>query len=1064
MGRRMTWERRALQVALALSVLNFQSSCRAENFTVGFLISSVHFFQFSALRIGAAVNVAVDRINDDTDILPNDTLRFTHYNSACNNRVSLDRVVTSVQGDRVVGLIGPACSTAAEAAGLLASQWNVPMISYLASSSKLSDKSVYDTFARTVSPYSKEAQAVVTTLLKFDWCHIGLLSLTRGYYVFLTEGIQEYLTRANCTYETVEFDSYNASVYDSYLTKTAKKARIIFLAMYPSQVRDMMLLALDKGYLKTGEYIFITSLRLISAAFSGSTWRGDDVERVADVAKAYESLLVLEMVSYIGDEYNKLVNDVQEKFLDPPWNHNLTDKSRIGEIAAYLYDAVMLYGLTLHRVRNSGGDPYDGRNFLQEMQNIDFPGVTGRVSIDVNGDRNQDFWLLKLQDGVNFDKVGMYDGHVDKLVLGVESIIWPDGRTIAPLDVPVCGFTGELCLQEDAGSALLLVAILVPLCLASVVSMVGIIIYRKYKFETALLEMRWKIKFQDIVIRKAWQSFHGSLASAAGSACRVTSLFSVDSFQDWSPKQLFALVGTYEGMSVAVKKVERSSVNLNRGLYLELKQMREIRHDNLNQFIGVCVDPPNICVVEQYCAKGSLQDILEKEEITLDWMFKMSFASDVLVGLHFLHKSAMKVHGNLKSSNCLVDGRWVVKLCDYGLSDFRLRKSEAKPETEDIFYKGLQWTAPELIPEGDHTCTTTNLKSQKGDIYSFGIILHEIVVRAGPYGFTDKTAKEIVNLVKNTTNSATPFRPEISSSSCPVVIQDLMSKCWHGLPEKRPELNYVKKVVRDVNPNKNASIMDNMVSMLEKYAHNLEDIVADRTIQLVEEKKKTEQLLYRMLPKQVAEKLKNGQSLDAEAFDDVTIFFSDIVGFTALSAVSTPMQVVNLLNSLYSLFDGVIQIYDVYKVETIGDAYMVVSGLPVRNGRKHAGEIATMALDLLHACQSFVIPHMPEEKLKLRIGIHTGPCVAGVVGIAMPRYCLFGDTVNTASRFESHGQAFRIHVSKTTTDTLKILGGYIFAERGEVQMKGKGTQRTYWLLGKADFKFKPLPSTSVLGV
>lgn len=203
----------------------------------------------------------------------------------------------------------------------------------------------------------------------------------------------------------------------------------------------------------------------------------------------------------------------------------------------------------------------------------------------------------------------------------------------------------------------------------------------------------------------------------------------------------------------------------------------------------------------------------------------------------------------------------------------------------------------------------------------------------------------------------------------------------------------------------------------------------------------------------MAESLKRGDPVEAECFDCVTIFFSDLVGFTEVCACSTPFEVVEMLNDLYTCCDSIISNYDVYKVgffrsslklsyfnihfkvETIGDAYMVVSGLPIRNDDRHAKEIAKMAIHILKSVSKLEIKHRPGELLRIRIGIHSGQCVAGVVGVKMPRYCLFGDTVNTASRMESTGEALKIHISDSTHRLLMNIGGFQFVERGMTLVK-----------------------------
>ncbi|KAH8280031.1 hypothetical protein KR018_001611 [Drosophila ironensis] len=229
---------------------------------------------------------------------------------------------------------------------------------------------------------------------------------------------------------------------------------------------------------------------------------------------------------------------------------------------------------------------------------------------------------------------------------------------------------------------------------------------------------------------------------------------------------------------------------------------------------------------------------------------------------------------------------------------------------------------------------------------------------------------------------------------------------------------------------------------------------------LDEEMRRTDELLYQMIPKQVADRLRRGENpIDTcEMFDSVSILFSDIVTFTEICSRITPMEVVSMLNAMYSIFDKLTERNSVYKVETIGDAYMVVAGAPDKDAN-HAERVCDMALDMVDAITDLKDPSTGQH-LRIRVGVHSGAVVAGIVGLKMPRYCLFGDTVNTASRMESTSIAMKVHISEST----KVLIGptYKILERGEIDVKGKGTMATYWLEERENRL--PLQLTSALQV
>mmetsp|Transcript_18112 Transcript_18112/g.46379 ORF Transcript_18112/g.46379 Transcript_18112/m.46379 type:complete len:259 (+) Transcript_18112:360-1136(+) len=217
---------------------------------------------------------------------------------------------------------------------------------------------------------------------------------------------------------------------------------------------------------------------------------------------------------------------------------------------------------------------------------------------------------------------------------------------------------------------------------------------------------------------------------------------------------------------------------------------------------------------------------------------------------------------------------------------------------------------------------------------------------------------------------------------------------------------------------------------------------------LRESLRESQSLLHQMLPPHVAEALREGRKVEPEYFKAVTIFFSDIVGFTDISSSMGPTKVMSMLDRLYQELDNITRKYGLFKVETIGDAYMCVGGLPEPQDN-HTARVARFALDAVRAANGVLIDEENPDAgyVQIRAGFHSGPVVASVVGDLNPRYCLFGDSVNTASRMESNSVKNKIHCSEKSAKILMLQASKEVALtcRGELAIKGKGTVITYWV-------------------
>jgi serine/threonine protein kinase len=413
--------------------------------------------------------------------------------------------------------------------------------------------------------------------------------------------------------------------------------------------------------------------------------------------------------------------------------------------------------------------------------------------------------------------------------------------------------------------------------------------------------------------------------------------------------------------------------------------------------IGNNVEP---MLVMEYMDHGSLYDLLHNETMVIEGELLLPILRDVSQGVRFLHSATPQVlHGDLKAQNILVDSKFRAKVADFGLSQKKNVGGTGTPF----------WMAPELL-RGESKNTAAS------DVYSFGVILYEVYSRKDPYEGEDPV--EVLRLVAD---QIVHKRPPIPTD-CPSQVQSLMTDCLNDDPNKRPTFEELDTRLKRADV---ATVHPGQIST-----------------------KKISFSLFDIFPKHIAEALQAGRTVEPEHRDVVTIFFSDIVGFTNISSKLPPRKVAEMLDRLYTKFDALSRKHDVFKVETIGDSYMAVTNLVKDQPLDHVKRMTEFAIDTVKAANDTYIDPDDQGKgfVNVRIGFHCGSVVADVVGTMNPRYCLFGDSVNTASRMESSSEVNRIHCSSAAAEILMGQQPSLpLKSRGLIHIKGKGDMHTYWV-------------------
>ncbi|XP_007950433.1 retinal guanylyl cyclase 1 [Orycteropus afer afer] len=1030
---------------LLLLLLLLPPSARSAMFTVGVLGPWTCDPIFASARPDLAARLAAARLNREPALEGGPRFEVTLLPEPCRTPGALGAVASALP--HVSGLVGPVNPATCRPAEILAHGAGVALVPWGCPGTRA---------AGTTTPAgTPAADAFYALLREFRWARVALVTAPQDLWVEAGRALAAALRARGlpvALVTTMEPSDLSGAREALRKVRDGPRVRAVIMVMHSvllgGEEQRLLLEAAEELGLDDGSLVFLPFDTLHYALSPGPEALAA-LANSSQLRKAHDAVLILTRHCPLGGSVLDSLRRAQENRELPPD----LNPQQVSPLFGTIYDAVSLLAWGVAGARAAGGGGWvSGAAVARHARDAQTPGFCrglGGVEeppfvlldTDATGDRLFATYMLDPVRG-SFRSVGT-------------PVHFPRGGR-GPGPDPWCWFDPDVICNGGVDPGLVFLGFLLVVGMG----LTGAFLAHYMRYRLLHIQMvsgpnKIILTPDDIIFihprrsssRKVVQGSRSSLAARSTSDIRSVPSQPSDSSN----------IGLYEGDWVWLKKFPGDQhIAICPATKTTFSKLRELRHENVALYLGLflacgadgAAAPGEgfLAVVSEHCARGSLHDLLAQRDIKLDWMFKSSLLLDLIKGMRYLHHRGV-AHGRLKSRNCVVDGRFVLKVTDHGHGRLlEAQKMLPEPQTAE----DQLWTAPELLRDP----ALERRGTLAGDVFSLAVIMQEVVCRSDPYAMLDLTPEEVVQRVR----SPPPLcRPLVSMDQAPIECIQLMEQCWAEQPELRPSMDRTFDLFKSINKGRKTNIIDSMLRMLEQYSSNLEDLIRERTEELELEKQKTDRLLTQMLPPSVAEALKTGTPVEPEYFEQVTLYFSDIVGFTTISAMSEPIEVVDLLNDLYTLFDAIIGAHDVYKVETIGDAYMVASGLPQRNGQRHAAEIANMSLDILSAVGSFRMRHMPEVPVRIRIGLHSGPCVAGVVGLTMPRYCLFGDTVNTASRMESTGLPYRIHVNVSTVRILRALDeGFQVEGRGRTELKGKGSEDTYWLVGRRGFN-KPIP-------
>jgi class 3 adenylate cyclase len=466
-----------------------------------------------------------------------------------------------------------------------------------------------------------------------------------------------------------------------------------------------------------------------------------------------------------------------------------------------------------------------------------------------------------------------------------------------------------------------------------------------------------------------------------------------------------------------------------------VQAMGDLRHPCITTVMGVVEDKAGslLVVVLEFMELGSLADLLQNKMFCYDAEFVMQTLCNVSRGMRYLHEARPPVvHGDLRAGNVLIDKYFCAKISDIGL----ISLSQQSQDFNSV------WTAPECLGVGPAKRTLMS------DVYAYGVLLYTCLTRRLPGQDGDEGLGTSASLDYI---EASDEQRVVAPAECSVEVASLLNNCVGQDPALRPTFDEVDRRLSAMGSfllQTSAMEVSTACPPSRQRRWNAAGVAGSFTL-----RRTSSQSLLNTLPRKVIDAMARGEKVAPEPKEMVTMFFSDIVGYTSICAALPVDKVSGLLDRLYDSLDAAAQLHGVTKIETIGDAYLCVANLSGADAADHAARMARFSLAALRAAANTPIDEDDPARgcLQIRVGLNSGPCTAGVVGRQCPKYTLFGDTINVAARMEQSGEPGRVHCTLRTADLVRAQdSSIVVVPRGIVEIKGKGSMETFWILPEVD--------------